>query len=686
MASDTPIVNKKNTGPTQLHGSSDPGPAQNKRSTRPSKIRSHYVSRGSGNDIKRDIDQQLITTQAVTKDDELERRLDRIKDIGNMLEDNGAFSEAERQWLRNLHNTDKESFNKIGKLLSVPKYFSFRESRVKDLNDRNKIRMQTLKAVVHEAFKTAKNDDTAEKRKIAVVRAIDKATVVRKVLNSRYARTKRLRVYDMVSRETLQNPDILYKHNDDIVANLQLARKLIWPRKIHSKVRNQSSVAKAAKALIDNNLLDAKAADNLGKMLRTKEYGYDINVLMTIDHNDVPDRDDRKKIRSLLLAHLAYYKDPLYTAKVKNYLLQEVEVDTSKLSKEQQRWQPKYERIHQRMDYLPEGGRYIEDISNRWRDLIKELKPPKAPAKSSKPTLTDDPKRTPSKSNNANKANKTDENIDENAIVEEKPKESESLKVNSPDESNITNKTDKTDKEIDENIIIEEEPKASGTGDNVLAENAPDLTDQKIDESAIPKEELKASETDDNVPAKDIPAKKAASMTSEEIAREIVREIVGAMFKDEEEDETIQKVANSAHTDDVKKDDIDEAEKDKKIDETKKNKKTISLDPPDREIHETGDNVFTHHVAKQDAPIPDVTDSQNEAVFMVNRDNLTNENSDYRLSGDYFDPQDAYVDAPSNPQGTPESEKFRLASDDSDDQNDASSSSFESSDMSADDK
>lgn len=657
-------VTQQSIRSTQQTRSGGRKPAQK---TRPSKLRHHYASSGPRNDVKRDIDQKLIrtraktidqtliTTQAVVKDDELERRLDRINDIGKMLRKNGALSTAETKWLRNLHDTDKESYNKIGKLLSVPSFWRLSQHGVSDLEDRNRIRMQTLKAVVHEALRTAKKDDTWQKRKIAVVRAIDKATQVRKVMNARYVGGKKLRIYKIISRETLQNPELFYAENNNIGANLDLARQLRRPRNIHSDIRNQSSVAKAAKALIDNKLLDATAADRLGKMLREKQYGYDVNVLMEINAKDVPHPDDRKKIRSLLLMHLAYYGDDLHTLRVKNYLLQDFHADTTKAGGGQQPYDKNYEEL---LD-LPKSSGPGNSVRRNWFIYMEKYKPRKR--------------------------------VLESASVDHAPA-SKSPKTERRSNKNIA---DKTDEEIDDNKIIEEEVEPRKTDNTVpakglAAKNTKDMANKKVDENAIIKEDGEASETDNNVPAKNAAAKSTKVQTSEEVASDVLKGIVDNILKEKEEDKTVQKVTHSAHADDMKKDDIDDDG-----DQTKKTEKIVSFDPPGQGDYNTGDNVFTEQVTRKSTSILDINDPQDDQLVIINFNDFNQENYDYESDNDYYyNPQNAYVDSgrttPNNApdegdsltaQGTPERSKtFRLMSSDSDDQNDKAPSVLDTDD------
>lgn len=306
------------------------------RKLSPSKRQSKLLGQHVGRDVATlpKIDLQapkLITTQAVTKDDELERRLDRINDIGNMLAENGALSKAERQWLRNLHNTDKKSYNKIGKLLSVPKYFSFRESRVKNLEDRNKIRMQTLKAVVFEALKTADKDTTAEKKKQAIDRALEKATAVRWALNQKFPRyadslrrlmgrmhrgqtelrkamtqkfgDREVKLYEVVSTTTLRDPDRLYGPYSRGLANDNLSRAVAPSGEIDPKIKKRH-VDKAVNTLVKNGLLNQRAATDLLDALQNMPEN--VNTLMSHADEWVRRSADREKVKSLMLLALAY--------------------------------------------------------------------------------------------------------------------------------------------------------------------------------------------------------------------------------------------------------------------------------------------------------------------------------------------------------------------------------------------
>ena len=369
----TRSVKQKSVTRTQQIGGSGSTLTPNARK---SKLQGHHVSGAYSNNVKIDAEKPLIATQH--KDDiltrESDRRYKRIADIADMLEKNGALSTRERRWLYNLYRNDYRSYHKIGELLSVPSFWRPRQHGVSDVADRNKIRMQTLKAVVFEALRTDGTDDTDEKRKTAVARAIGKATQVRKGMNARYAGGKKPRIYNLITTKTLQDPRILYTQNDDIVANLALARRLKWPPDIHGDIKNQSSVAKAATALIDNKLLNAKAANTLWKMLRDK--ADHINQLMALNVKDVPRMEDREKIRSFLLMHLAYHGDALKTMRVKYALLEKVRVDAPEWGWRRKRWGQK----HEELLHLPDPGRPSNPsrdtwIRNTWFGYMDELEP-----------------------------------------------------------------------------------------------------------------------------------------------------------------------------------------------------------------------------------------------------------------------------------------------------------------------
>ena len=273
---------------------------------------------------------KLITTQATIKEKEEDRRFDRINDIGNMLAKNGALSEQERRWIRDLHDTDYESFKKLGRLLSVPKYWSLSESRVKNLEDRNKIRMQTLKAAAFEALKTAGSDTTAEQKKQTIDRALKKATAVRWALNQRFPRyadgirrlmgqmlrgqtelrkamtqkfvDREVKLYEVVSETTLRNPERLYGPYGRGLANDNLSKAVEPSGEIDRKIKKK--VANAVNTLVKNGLLNQRAAVDLLDALKTNPET--VNALMSHADKWVRRGADREKVKSLMLLALAY--------------------------------------------------------------------------------------------------------------------------------------------------------------------------------------------------------------------------------------------------------------------------------------------------------------------------------------------------------------------------------------------
>lgn len=274
----------------------------------------------------------LITTQAEIKDREEDRRFARIVDIAKMLEDNGALSNAEKQWLTELGHNDYESYCKLGKLLSVPKFWRLSESRVKKRADRNKIRMQTLKAAVFEAVQTADSDTTAEDKKRTIDRALEKATSVRWSLNQRFPRyadglrramhlmhpgqtelhsamtqkfggNREIKVYELVTKNTLRDPLILYRPYSRNIANRQLF-DAVGPGGVIDGEINKRHVAKAVNALVRNNLLDQRAATDLLDALQNMPDT--VNALMSNADMNVRRQADREKVKSLMLLALAY--------------------------------------------------------------------------------------------------------------------------------------------------------------------------------------------------------------------------------------------------------------------------------------------------------------------------------------------------------------------------------------------
>ena len=241
----------------------------------------------------------------------------RMTDTITLLKSRRALTGQEERWLSNLKRNDRAAYNELEKLLTVPKYLGGPgQHGLLHREDRNNVRMQTLKAAVHEAVKAANSDrsETAEerqdKKKKAVARALDRARLVRRVLNQEKWGWK-LRIYKLVTLDTLRDPHLLYDKNNRIVENELLSRTLSRPNGIHKDIKDAQSVAAAAQALVDHGLLDQKAA----RLLRTafKKWPEEINKLMAVDQDLDGDKDwtmqqeaDRQKVRSLLLLSLAY--------------------------------------------------------------------------------------------------------------------------------------------------------------------------------------------------------------------------------------------------------------------------------------------------------------------------------------------------------------------------------------------
>lgn len=290
-------VTQPNIKSTQLPGSSGPGPAQN---TRESKLRDHLSSVGSSSDLKIDIREPPNPMRSKIG---VGRKDPRVANLADTLDDKGVLTTKERQWLATLGDDHPEAFRKLENLLHVPKYWRPGQRGVWSKQDRMNIRLQTLKAAVHEALKTADTDATNEDKKKTVARALGEAEQLRWALN-RQAPLQDVRMYKLVTTETLRNPNLLYKPYNRNLANKWLADALRHPRDISPDIGRKSSVAGAVKPLIDNDLLNKNAALRLLRTLRTEPKI--INKLMSLDSKTVPRRADRRKIRSMLLLRLAY--------------------------------------------------------------------------------------------------------------------------------------------------------------------------------------------------------------------------------------------------------------------------------------------------------------------------------------------------------------------------------------------
>ena len=241
----------------------------------------------------------------------------RVTDTIKMLENRDALTRLEKRWLLDLKQNDKAAYKALGNLLTVPKYLGGSgQYGVSHREDRNKVRMQTLKAAVFEAAKTAESDNIGtvgeiqQKKQWAVERALTEATKVRYRLN-RNTSGEKLRIYKLVTPETLRDPMPFHEKSERMVSNRELASFLDWRCDLLDDITDLHLVVGAVQALIDNDLLDSDAAKRLLFMLVNRPE--QINDLMAITENIEYDEvavekeeADRQKVRSLLLLSLAY--------------------------------------------------------------------------------------------------------------------------------------------------------------------------------------------------------------------------------------------------------------------------------------------------------------------------------------------------------------------------------------------
>ena len=246
------------------------------------------------------------------------RREYHIRTTANLLERQGALSKDERKWLYTLHDVDKKAYNRLGKLLTVPKWWRPSQRGVWSLAGRNFIRMQTLKAAAAEGL-AASREKGKQFDAESVGDVVDYATNVRKAL-TRKIPGQDPRLYLQITKGTLRSPRRLYELHDYYLSNKDLAGALKWPRDFDRDIKDDKNVAKAAQALIDNTLLNTKAALNLRIILKNEPKI--VNELMTLEPNNPPTAKDRQKVRSLVLMHLSYYADVSETRKFKKGLLE----------------------------------------------------------------------------------------------------------------------------------------------------------------------------------------------------------------------------------------------------------------------------------------------------------------------------------------------------------------------------
>lgn len=238
-----------------------------------------------------------------------QRHDDRIIDTIKMLQDRNVLTTEEKDWIVNLGKTDRESYNRLGELLSVPRFWRPSQHGIFWFSRRKLVRMQTLKAAVHEALRTAENDNTGTpdeqktKKRQAIERALRQATRVRYALNQTVAGRK-LRIYKLVTPQTLARPEILYAKNNRKVAYTYLDELLYQGDgyDVSRKIHNKEFVCKAARALVDNKLLDARGGMRLLSALRKNSKVVNDLMALTYGIHQLP---ERQKTLSLLLLSLA---------------------------------------------------------------------------------------------------------------------------------------------------------------------------------------------------------------------------------------------------------------------------------------------------------------------------------------------------------------------------------------------
>ena len=335
-------------------GSLNPAAARSRASSMLGQISGH------NDEIEINIHQQqrpLITKQKNTKWHEWNRRYDRIVDIANMLQDNDALSPDERAWLVNLGSEHYEQYCQLGDLLQVSMLGSPGRHGVWRLEDRNKVRMQIIKAALHEAMELAPPDNRGINDTLVIECALRKAEQVRKAM-LRDTGCRNIEAHKYVTRKTLQDPRIFYAISNRKHANAMLRQLVKRPSDINSHVsrRDQRRAAKALELLVNNDLLDANAAMNLLHHLRKKPQH--ITALMSGTTPRLVSKADRQKVRALALLALAY-NDSDVAKKMKGGLLTKYENTVQ-------------ERFRRLLD-LPSSGGGSRWARKMWRDWATHM-------------------------------------------------------------------------------------------------------------------------------------------------------------------------------------------------------------------------------------------------------------------------------------------------------------------------
>ena len=235
-------------------------------------------------------------------------RFNRIANTDRLLKNNNAITDAERAWLKDLGKNHNQQYRQLGAMLTVNIFRHGRRHGVSGTENRNKIRMQILKAAVHEAMKTASSDVTAGDKKRTINNALKAAQETRSAMfKSVGFKLRKVRAYNEVTTETVQNPDTFKAKYDRKLANLELYSAVQWPRSTLSSGiswSNQKRTRAAVEVLVNNDLLTADAASTLLRRLR--EEPDNINQAFSDLTPRVEPKAEREKVRAMALLALAY--------------------------------------------------------------------------------------------------------------------------------------------------------------------------------------------------------------------------------------------------------------------------------------------------------------------------------------------------------------------------------------------
>ncbi len=240
-----------------------------------------------------------------------DRRDYRITDTAHMLQNRKALSRKEANWLLAFGKGkgNKMMHKMLGDLLTVPKY-TWKEGQhgIRKREDRNKIRMQTLRVFVTEAMRTADSDTSSHDKLVAFRRAHKAASDVRQGL-SQTVHGQKLKIYKKITTDTLHDPAPLIAAYRSAYHNAFLNRETLpWLRAgfYRQYIKDAPDVAEAAQDLVDRGLLDGPAAERLHKAFGNTRQAQVVSNLMDLSSNETLDHADRKKIRSLVLLAFAY--------------------------------------------------------------------------------------------------------------------------------------------------------------------------------------------------------------------------------------------------------------------------------------------------------------------------------------------------------------------------------------------